>query len=319
VAKRVLTDLDLGGRKIVNLGNPTNPQDAATKAYVDSVAGGGGGGGSAGFPVVSAFPSSPSVGQTVYYNGVPFVYDGLIWRPIPENGGAPYWRGVFAAFPGGGGLQGRGITLTVTGTATAYAVANTNRITAIPAVEALVTTASTTAVAGFRINALPFRLGQIGGAGWLYMRTLVRNATGGATATTRGFFGLRGASAAPTDVNPSSLVNIVGLGWDSGDVNLSIIHNDGAGTASKIPLGVDFPRPLLDRSQAWDFTILSDGQGNVYWAVRSLANGATASGVINTDLPAENTLLTFVSYISVGGTSSVIGVGLSMLEIIQAV
>jgi hypothetical protein len=57
----------------------------------------------------------------------------------------------------------------------------------------------------------------------------------------------------------------------------------------------------------------------VYWAAISLANGATASGVINTDLPAENTLLTFVSYISVGGTSSVIGIGLSMVEIIQAV
>jgi hypothetical protein len=312
VAKRVLIDLDLGGRKIVNLGNPTNPQDAATKAYVDSRV-------SNGFPVVSAFPSSPFVGQTVYYNGTPFVYDGLIWRPIPEGGGANYWRGVYSAFPGGTGLGGRGISLSATGTATAYTVANTDRIAAIPAVEALVTTASATAVAGFRISNLAFRLGQIGGAGWLYMRTLVRNATGGATDTTRGFFGLRGSSSAPTDVNPSTLTNIVGLGWDTGDANLSIFHNDGSGAASKIPLGVNFPRPLLDRSQAWDFTVLSDGQGNVYWAVRSLANGATANGVISTDLPAPNARITFVSYISVGGTESVIGIGLSMVEIIQAV
>jgi hypothetical protein len=317
MARRILTDLDFGGRKILGLANPTNPQDAATKAYVDSVAGSGGGGG--GFPVVSSFPSSPSVGQTAYYNGIPFIYDGLIWRPIPEESGASYWRGVYAAFPGATTLQGRGITLTATGTATAYTVANTNRITAIPAVEALVTTSSTTAVAGFRINALPFRLGQIGGAGMLYVRTLVRNATGGSVGSSRGFFGLRGSSAAPTDVNPSSLTNIIGLGWDSPDPNLSFMYNDASGTASRVPLGTSFPRPTADRSQAWDITILSDGAGNVYWAVISLANGATASGVLTTDLPDGSTLLTYLAYISVGGTSSVIGVGVSMVEALQAV
>jgi hypothetical protein len=264
-------------------------------------------------------PSTAREGDVIVWNGIPWMHDGLIWRPVPEEGGASYWRGVFAAFPGGTTLQGRGIALTATGTATAYTVANTSRVAAIPAVEALVTTASTTAVAGLRINTLPFRLGQIGGAGGLYVRPLVRNATGGATATTRGFFGLRGASAAPTDVDPSTLTNIVGLGWDSSDATLSIIYNDGTGTASKFALGTNFPRPTVDRSQAWDFTILSDGQGNVYWVVRSLANGATASGVITTDIPAGNTLLTFLAYISVGGTSSVIGVGLSMLEILQVV
>lgn len=35
--------LDVSSNKIINLATPTNPADAATKAYVDSVAGGGGG------------------------------------------------------------------------------------------------------------------------------------------------------------------------------------------------------------------------------------------------------------------------------------
>jgi hypothetical protein len=315
MAKPVRTNLDLGGLRIVNLGNPVDPEDAATKAYVDSVVGGGGGSG--GFPVVSSLPSSPSVGQTAYYRGIPFIYDGLIWRPMPEQGWAPCWRGVYSAFPGGTSLTGRGISLSATGTATAYAPANTNRVLAIPVVEVLVTTAANNAVAGVRVSTRQSRLGQIGGAGLLYMRTLVRNATGGATETTRGFFGLRNSTSAPTDVNPSTFTNAVGLGWDSGDSNLSIIHNDGSGTATKVSLGGNFPRPTADRSQAWDFTILSDGEGNVYWAVRSLAHEATASGVITNDIPAGDTLLTFLAYISVGGTESVIGIGVSMVEIVQ--
>jgi len=263
-------------------------------------------------------PSTAQEGDVIIWNGIPWMHDGLIWRPIPEEGGANYWRGVFAAFPGATTLQGRGITLTATGTAAAYTVANTNRITAIPAVEA-VAPASSTSVAGFRIEALPFRLGQIGGVGGLYVRMLVRNATGGAATTTRGFFGLRASLASPLDVDPSSLTNIVGLGWDSGDSNLSIIHNDASGTAQKVSLGSNFPRPTLDLSQAWDFTILSNGQGTVYWAVISLANGAKARGSITTDIPAGNTLLTFYSYISVGGTLGSVGIGLSMLEVLQIV
>jgi len=263
-------------------------------------------------------PSTAQEGDVIIWNGIPWMHDGLIWRPVPEGGGASYWRGVFAAYPGLPTLGGYGITLVATESATGYTVANTNRITAIPAIEALAA-ASTDAAAGFRINALPFRLGQMGGAGFLYMRTLVRNAVGGSTTTTRGFFGLRGSSITPTDVNPSTLTNIVGLGWDKNDAHLSIIHNDNTGTASKVSLGTDFPRPTADRSQAWDLTILSNGQGTVYWAVMSLANGAKARGSITTDIPAGSTLLTFLAYISVGDTYNEIGIGLSMLEVLQIV
>lgn len=39
----VFAELDLNGNKIIDLATPTNPTDAATKAYADSVGGGGGG------------------------------------------------------------------------------------------------------------------------------------------------------------------------------------------------------------------------------------------------------------------------------------
>ena len=156
----------------------------------------------ANWPRVATLPApfTAQEGDVILWNRIPWMHDGLIWRPIPEEGGANYWQGVYAAFPGGTSLTGRGISLSVTGTTTAYAAANTNRIAAIPAVEALVTTASETAVAGLRMGTRALRLGRIDGVGLLYVRMLVRNATGGATATTRGFFGLRHSTSAPTEI-----------------------------------------------------------------------------------------------------------------------
>ena len=49
------------------------------------------------------------------------------------------------------------------------------------------------------------------------------------------------ASAAIGNVNPSTLIHVVGIASNSGDANFSIIHNDGAGAATVVPLGALFP------------------------------------------------------------------------------
>ncbi|MDK2775033.1 MAG: hypothetical protein KYX65_08535, partial [Tabrizicola sp.] len=115
--------------------------------------------------------------------------------------------------------------------------------------------------------------------------------------------------AAPTDVNPSSITSMCGMGYDNGDANIQFMHNDGSGTATKIDLGAGFPKPNADLTSVYEIALFSPpGTTSVLnYEVTNLVSGAVATGTITTDLPTTSTLLTPYSYMSVGGTSSVIG------------
>ena len=203
-----------------------------------------------------------------------------------------------------------GLAYASTGTGTASNFATTNRYSRMRGLEYLVTTAATTAVVGFRGAALQFTVGAstAGDGGFL---SVLRwgPATGVATTTHRAFAGMRGSTAAPTDVEPSSLTNIVGMGWDAADANVQMMHNDGSGTATKIDLGAAFAVPTVDRASAYEIALFAaPGTPQLLgYRVTDLVSGAEASGTITTDLPAVTQALTPWSYISVGGSSSVIG------------
>jgi hypothetical protein len=59
-------------------------------------------------------------------------------------------------------------------------------------------------------------------------------------ATCRMFMGLYSA-ADIGNVNPSTLLNMVGIGFDSGQTTLRLLRNDGSGTATAVDLGAGFP------------------------------------------------------------------------------
>jgi len=222
----------------------------------------------------------------------------------------------FQAFSGATILTGQGITMTATGNVAAYTAANTNQFTATPAMEFLITAPAATAVAGFRHNALFFTRGAIGATGGFALQVHWKTAIGQTIATHRAFVGAIGSAAAPTDVNPSTLLNTIGMGWDAADTNVHIIHNDGTGAATKINLGANFPRPNVDRANMYILTLIASRNVNeVHYMVTNLNNGAVATGTLTTDLPAANQLLTVLGYASVGGTNSVIGIGLSAIQL----
>lgn len=218
--------------------------------------------------------------------------------------------GLFLPGGNGGADSQVGLVVSAVGTATTENVATTNLHTYMRRRSWRVTTAATTAVAGVRGNALQWTLGgTAAGLGGFHLVWRWGPATGVATATHRAFVGMRNSIAAPTDVNPSSITSMCGMGYDNGDANIQFMHNDGSGTATKIDLGAGFPKPNADLTSVYEIALFSPpGTTSVLnYEVTNLVSGAVATGTITTDLPTTSTLLTPYSYMSVGGTSSVIG------------
>jgi hypothetical protein len=224
--------------------------------------------------------------------------------------------GIFLCHGNNGGFTNFGLATAATGTATAANVATTNLHTYLQRHEWLVTTASTTAVVGVRAGAQQKSLGgPAAGLGGFMLVWRWAPATGVTNASHRAFAGMRASTAAPTDVNPSTLTNICGMGYDAADANIQFLHNDGTGTATKIDLGAAFAKPNADRSAVYEIAMFAPpGTTQVLsYEVTNLVSGAVASGTVTTDLPSTTTLLAPYSYVSVGGVSSVVGIMVNSL------
>lgn len=219
--------------------------------------------------------------------------------------------------PGATGLTATGQAIAAVGTATAKTPASTNLYTQTKGIEFLVTVAATTAVAGWRSSAAAYWRGNAAGfGGWFYVARF-GVATGPSTATTtlRSFTGF-GNNAAPTDVNPSSLLNMCGMGIDASDSNWQWMTNDGTGTATKTDLGANFVRNNTDRNKVFEVAMFCAPNGSeIFYEITDLGTGSVATGSSTTDLPVNTTFLAQKGYASVGGTSSVVGYMLSSLYI----
>ena len=86
-----------------------------------------------------------------------------------------------------------------------------------------------------------------------------------------------------------SQTNIIGVGSDAGDANLSIFHNDILGSATKIDLGASFPAGKTSAVNFPDVYYVefycSAGSGLVAYRVTNLYTGAVARGTLSNNLP----------------------------------
>jgi hypothetical protein len=168
------------------------------------------------------------------------------------------------------------------------------------------TSNSASASAGTSFEDLQFCLGSastlIGGF-FYYARFGVATAN----ATQRVFVGMN-SDLSFENVNPSSLTNIVGFGYDSSDSQWQFMHNDGSGTATKIPMPSAWPIRSVSTDMYEIQIFCSNENSTVHYYMRWLNGPANAyvanASVSGSNLPSSTTLLSPFIQINNGGTGT---------------
>ena len=182
------------------------------------------------------------------------------------------------------------IAPTAAGTATIRNVASTNFFTWTRRL-GYVSGTNNNSTCGLRAPFAQFGLGPAGCGGFHFVvrfgisdTVLVPGA--------RLFAGMTSSTLVLGNADPSTFTNIIGVGMDAADTNLHIIHNDGAGNATKISLGVSFPEST--NLALYELALYcASGSSVVNYKAVNLNSGIETSGQITTNLPAVNTLLSW--------------------------
>lgn len=219
-----------------------------------------------------------------------------VWMPLQTmNGfvrtgstrGSAYHSGYTAT--GTGSFSNPGI-----GTSNMYASVVKGRFTSAASTGSSAGSRSTDGAQVWRGNA-----SGLGG-----FRTIFRFGIGAAVATQRLFVGLYSVQTAIGNVDPSTLLNIVGLFVDSGQTTLRIGSNDGSGSATVTDLGANFPA----NSSATDYyelelACLPNGS-EIFYKVTRLNSGHIATGTLTSDLPTNTSFLSHHFWVNNNTTAS---------------
>lgn len=267
-----------------------------------------------GFPQVgetvgTAQPLVPSVGVTLFARSK--TNRRMLAQLGPSNVDCILQPSIFANKVGWFSVQGNSSTAistfafgsNTTGTATLRNV--TTGGTFQVSLRRLGYVSSTTAgsSAGTRHGVLQFFTGDAAGRGGFYY--VARFTIDSAVATQRWFVGLYGTAAVIGNVEPSSLVNILGFGCDAAQTNVRFFHNDGSGTATAIDLGASFPSKV--GTAVYDIRLFCPpNSATVYYSIDNLSSGPFAEGNVNTNIPANTQLLAPQLWINNGATASAV-------------
>ena len=222
-----------------------------------------------------------------------------IWVPPGNANTAP---GVFGYTP-----------ITAVGTATARTVATTNMFTRMRRLGYVsATTAGSLVSVRVPIGQVTTGTGSLGGFHKI-MRFGISDAA--AVAGARMFMGMSVNVAAPTNVEPSTLANCIGIGHGAADTNMKLFYG-GSAAQTPIDLGANFPINGLN-TDVYDLSLFSspNGAGEIYWEVQRLNTGHVASGVVSpaggVALPGATSLMTYLwGYRCNNATALAVGVDL---------
>jgi hypothetical protein len=196
--------------------------------------------------------------------------------------------------------------LTALGTATARTVAVTNLLTRMTRL-GFVSAATAGSLTGGREAAAKFTTGAGGGLGGFYYRTRFGVSDAASVAGARMFGGLQAATGAPTNVEPNTLVNAVGICQLSTGTNMHFYCAGGSATTA-VDLGASFPC-VNGSVDAYELCLFSSSaSGNISYRVLRLNTGDVATGTITGGLPTSSTLLCHQIWRTNNATALAVGI-----------
>jgi hypothetical protein len=249
-------------------------------------------------------PSTPASGDLIIYSKAiagrmmlkQIGHSGLhtALQPFLARNKVGYWNppGNATTVPGVFGYT----ALTTIGTVTARSIATTNIFTQMRRL-GFVSSATAGNFASGRVAFAQIAIGNGSGVGGFYKVCRFGTSDAATVAGARMFVGVSSTTGAPTNVEPSTLTNSIGVGHGAGDTNL-MMYCGGSSAQTPVNLGANFPANTLS-ADAYELALYSppSDSTHVYWEVTRINTGdvatGTFTGVSGTDIPSPTTLLTY--------------------------
>ena len=191
-------------------------------------------------------------------------------------------------------------TPTATGTGTTRNVATTNLFTRMRRL-GYVSSATAGNLGGARVAAAQVTVGDgVGNGSGSGFFKCIRFGISDASlvSNARTFVGMTNSTAAPTNVEPSTLTNAIGVGHGAADTNLKIFRG-GSAAQTPIDLGANFPTNTVN-TDVYELCLFAPpNTSDVWYEVTRLNTGHVATGQLTNgggvQLPGATTLLTYLN------------------------
>lgn len=193
------------------------------------------------------------------------------------------------------GVDGMG-AVTAVGTATARTVTTTNAFTRARRL-AYVAAATAGSLCGSYQTVAQVTTGDGTGLGGFFFSTRFGFSDAAAVSGVRAFVGLSSSLAAPTNVEPNTLTNSIGLAQLSTDATQLYLVYGGSAAQTAIALGTNYP-PFNGTVSAtagvfYDLTLFAppNANGTVYYRIERIGTAFAVEGVITPGTPGTQTPL----------------------------
>lgn len=274
--------------------------------------------------VANATPTTPPAGSVKLFgkilgntrvlpaavgpSGMDYTLQPAIWRQKvgnfnPSTAAAP---GVFGA------------SFTIVGTLTVRTLASTSLFTRMRRL-GYVSAATAGSLFSMRNAAAQFSTGNGSGVGGFFQSVRFAVTDAAAVSGARMFMGVSSATGAPTNVEPNTLTNSIGVGQLSTDSTQLYLFYGGSAAQTPVALGTGFPcipaSAGINNGIPYDFMIWCPPSANgvVHWQLDRLDTGTSVGGTITpgtpgTQTPANTTMLNTVLWRCNNATAAAVGV-----------